>query len=550
MVALVATVSAFLTVGFGCEERPTVNHTTIDRGYPTECNEVRYGENRAARPIPVFAALVLCGGVAAAAQHDLAAKSTEAKQAMDARRFAEAAAIYRELVAALPENPGLHMDLGLALHMEGKYREAADQFQAAVRRDPGMEPAWLLLGLTYRKLDEPQKAVEPLERAVKLRPDDRRAQLELADADLSVGRATDAAEGFGALTKADPQNPKAWQGLGLSYAALGRQSFSELEKIAPGSAYRDALLGRSLFDQHQDRSAFYWYRQALAQDRRLPGAHAALAEIYRRSGHNDWAPIEEERERQIPAPACSQPDSRTGRSNDALECDFLAGRFSEIVSRRTASPEVHYWQARAYGELSHQAFDRLTALPPSPEIHELMAEALIARGNYHGAVNEWNEALKLARGDTHLEQGLAHALWLDNDLQNAKPLLLRLVQSDPESAELNFELGDVVLQVGSTGEAIPYLEKATRLDPQLAPAQAALGRAYLRSGRPREAVTHLKAALPSDEKGSSLYQLAQAYRQTGQADLANQAMREFERTSSAALARTQRKDQEREITAP
>jgi len=31
---LVATVSAFLTVGFCRRERPTVNHRTIDRGYP------------------------------------------------------------------------------------------------------------------------------------------------------------------------------------------------------------------------------------------------------------------------------------------------------------------------------------------------------------------------------------------------------------------------------------------------------------------------------------------------------------------------------------
>jgi hypothetical protein len=31
---LVATVSAFLTVGFCRWEKPTVNHRTIDRGYP------------------------------------------------------------------------------------------------------------------------------------------------------------------------------------------------------------------------------------------------------------------------------------------------------------------------------------------------------------------------------------------------------------------------------------------------------------------------------------------------------------------------------------
>lgn len=507
---------------------------------------MRNGKIRTTRLIPVFAAFLLCSAVSLRSQDDLASKSKLAKNAMDAGRFAEAVAFYRELVQALPENPGLRLDFGLALHLEGKYREAVDQFQIAVRRDPGLAPAWLMMGLDYRKLDQTGKAVEALERALRIQADDKRAQLELADAYLALGRAKEAARGFESLTKTEPANPKAWQGLGLSDAALGRSSFAELEQRAPDSAFRDALLGRSLLDQHQDRSAFYWYRQALVKNDHLPGAHAAVAEIYRRAGHNDWAAVEEDRERRLPEPGCNKPESR----QDALECDFLAGRFSEVISAHAVEPESYYWQARAYGDLALEAFRHLTALPPSSQIHELMAKAFVAQGNYQGAAHEWNEALKLTPEDAHLEQGLARALWLGNDFGKAEPLLRRLVQNDPESAELLFELGDTLLEAGSAEKAVPYLETAVRLAPGLGPAQAALGLAYLRSGRPRDAVLHLKAALPSDETGATLYQLAQAYRQAGQTELANQAMRELDRTTGTALARTQKMDQERVITAP
>ena len=111
-------------------------------------------------------------------------------------------------------------------------------------------------------------------------------------------------------------------------------------------------------------------------------------------------------------------------------------------------------------------------------------------------------------------------------------------------------MGDTLARGGSSQSAIPYLEKAVRFEPSLAPAPAALGRAYLRSGRSREAVPHLKAALPKDEKGATLYQRAQAYKQTGQTELANRALQEFNRTSSAGLERTQQMNEEREITPP
>ena len=462
---------------------------------------------------------------------------------MDAGQFAEAAAIYGELVRALPDNPGLRLNLGLALYSEGKYREALGPLQAAAERDPGSAAAWLMMGLSYLKLNQPPSAVAPLERALQIEPDNQHAQLALADAYLSLGNPQEAALMYKKLSEADPANAKAWQGLGLSYAALSQLSFHRLEDADPESPYHDALLGQSLLGRGQYRSAFYWYRHGLAKDGHLPGAHAALAEIYRATHHPDWALVEEDRQKREPQPDCQA---------ETFECDFLAERFSAVLARTNgnSSPPTLFWQARAYQELSLDAFHHLMALPTSSEVHELMAQADLENHNYHDAAKEWSEALKFAPGDNRLKQALARALWMDNNFEQAEPLLSQLAKANPGSAEILFELGDTLQAMGSYDQAIPWLEKAVRLDPNLAPAQASLGRAYLRVHRTKEAIPHLQAAVPSDATGNTLYQLAQAYKEAGQLALANEAMQKFERDTGAALARTHKMDEEHEITAP
>jgi tetratricopeptide (TPR) repeat protein len=486
---------------------------------------------------------LLVAGVARGQSEDPAARAQRAKQAMSAGRFEEAAAIYRELVRALPHNPGLRLNLGLALHSAGHFREAIGQFRAVLKQQPNSGPAWLMLGMAHLKLGETAQAIGPLERAVKAEPDNKIARLELADACLALGRAGQAAEHFQKLTELDPSQAKAWQGLGLSYISLSRRAFSKLEEVAPESPYWCVLLARSLELQNKAPSAFYLYRQALAKAPDLRGAHTALARIYEKTGHPDWAKVEDDRERHLPLRDCV---------SEKLECDFLAGRFTQLVTVTGHSPtaEAYYWQARAYSELASKAFARLSEMPPSAEIHELMAEAYRIQGDHRQSVNEWEEALKLAPGDRHLQKGLARSLWLDREYRAGQPRLEELVRLEPKSSEVNYLYGDTVLELGEPEKAVSFLEKAVRQSPGLLEAHASLARAYLRLGRVKQAIPHLKAALGIDETGSFYYQLARAYEKTGQTALAKQTMQKFEEISRSLRVRRQKFFEERQITPP
>ncbi len=474
---------------------------------------------------------------------ELAEKSRHAKQAMVAGNYDEAATLYAELVRALPGNPGLVMNLGLALHSAGRYREAIDQFQAVVKRQPDSAAAWLLLGLDHLKVSEPEKAVEPLERVLRTEPGDQTARFELAGALLASGKPEAALPHFLHLAERDPGNPKVWQGLGLSYVALSQQAFHELEKIAPDSAYWDVLLANSLVSRNQYYSAFHLYKQALGKAPGLRPVYEGLADVYRKTGHEDWAAVDEERERHLPAPDCAR---------ETLQCAFLDGRYPELlaIAKELRSPESLFWKATAYSQLSLQAFDRLTRMPHTAEIHELMGDAHRIRGKYDLAVQEWQEALKLAPHDRRALEGLARSLWLNREYSKAQPLLEELVKSEPESTELNYELGDTLLRGESAEQAIPYLEKAVRFSPGHLAAHASLGRAYMRLDLPGRAIPHLKAALSLDPEGSIYYQLSQAYKRAGESVLTEKTMKEFETISEAARRRRPQNVQEYVVTPP
>src|SRR5882724_10928305 len=148
---------------------------------------------------------------------DLAMKSQRARELMADAKFAEAVPLYRELNQAMPNNPGLLLNLGMALHMAGDERNSVPQLEAAVKLDPRLAPAWLFLGAARLQLGRVPTAVEALKMVLGLQPDHRGALEMLAGALLSLDRAAEAADQYGKLADLDPESSPAWYGLGRSY---------------------------------------------------------------------------------------------------------------------------------------------------------------------------------------------------------------------------------------------------------------------------------------------------------------------------------------------
>src|SRR5438046_3213867 len=207
------------------------------------------------------ACLILGASFLAAQRNDLAEKSKRGKELMATGRFEEAIPIYRDLAKALPDGPGPAMDLGLALHMAGHGPEAVTQFQKVLRLEPSNVPARLFLGAAYLGLKNPAKAVEPLRGVVRAEPRNADGHLLLGDALLSLEHYREASQQYEKLSQLEAGNPKAWNGLGQSYEGLARQSFDQLEKAAPDSAYWLDLVAESRAKSDEFKGAYFFYRE-------------------------------------------------------------------------------------------------------------------------------------------------------------------------------------------------------------------------------------------------------------------------------------------------
>jgi tetratricopeptide (TPR) repeat protein len=473
----------------------------------------------------------------------LAAKAQQAREAMATGRFDEAASLYTAIVQAMPNEAGMRMNLGLALSMAGRPKEAVPHLKAALKQKPDLLPASLFLGSAYLELGQAANALEPLRTFVSAQPGHREARRLLADAQLLLERFEAAAREYRTLSEQEPQDPRAWYGLGRSYEGLSARALEQLQKTTPDSGYLSLLVADAMVAQERDKSAFPLYREAIAKKARVAEAHEALSGIYERSGHANWAAAEREKAKAVPPPDCAKP---------SLECAFRAGQYAKVLesARPAATAASRYWSARAAGELAREAFARLEALPPSPESALLRAETLRAQRRYAQCKEDLQKAASAWPADRRVRRELASLLFVAHEQAEARPLLEELLKQEPDAADLLLLLGESWLESKEPAKAVPPLEKAVSADPRLLQARGALGRAYVETGRAAQAVPHLEAALPLDEDGSLHFQLARAYREAGQADAATRTLQAFQDVRRANEARERAEKEEFTISPP
>lgn len=375
----------------------------------------------------------------------------------------------------------LRTNLGIALYCDQQYAAAIQSLHIALRLAPRLVAPHLFLGLAEYHLANLSDAQRELTLFLKQSPLDVTANLWLGYTLVAEGEFAAAEKQFEAVLQQQPANTDAAYALGETSLELGRQAASSLEKLSPDGS-KLLLLASDQYRLQGDAAR----------------ADAALAEANRRSQNSPADAATAQKEQNL-------YDEARNWEAKAQEA------FQSILHSAPDSYRAHQIMADAFVAMQQQgrAIPEyeivITANPTLPEVHESLAQCLIATGRF-------KDALTALRAE-----------------QNLSPVA---------SARLLTRIGQVQLALGAINEAADSLRAAIK-DPQ-APSQAwlLLARVLVQQGHAAESIPLLQHYLVADpNSAAAYYQLARAYRTTGNRAAMTRAMDDFKRTSEDVKAR-------------
>jgi Flp pilus assembly protein TadD len=199
-----------------------------------------------------------------------------AQTAVDQKDFDTAAKTYQQYLAKKPDDATVHFDLGYAYTALGRIDEAKSEYHKAIALDPKMGAAYLNLGLTLLP-SSPGEAIDPLQHAVDLMPDQARPKFLLGTAFDRSGKLDDAIAQYQAAEKLDAEDFNTHLALGLAFLRARRPAEAEPEFRAalahhPDSDQAHLGLGQCLIAQKQ-------YQPGIAELKMYLTSHPGDAKI-------------------------------------------------------------------------------------------------------------------------------------------------------------------------------------------------------------------------------------------------------------------------------
>jgi len=297
-----------------------------------------------------------------------------------------------------------------ALHDGHDANAGLAMLEAAVRKDPEIVDAWLLMGNAYASRRELTRALQCFQRALALKPDYGLAVMNMANVYRDLGRPADAVAGLERLLAVNANNVYARQQMAQIF--LDEDQLADAERELTAVLMQDEqmaaahnALGALRLKQGDTDAGEREIRRALADRPDLALAHFNLALVAERRG--DLASAEAEYQKEIEAhPGSYMAQFNLGKLYE--QRGDRAGQLREYQNAVISNPqfaEGHLFLAKVYldlgrlGEATESARRGLELQPAgewAPLGHFVLADAFTARGNREAAARETAAAQRLA----------------------------------------------------------------------------------------------------------------------------------------------------------
>jgi len=395
----------------------------------------------------------------------------------------------------LREHAGVLFVTGLMRFFQGKYADAWNQLELALRADPKYLPTYYYLGLSNYALGQWQVGQQNLSDYYHKLPEDTQAGLLLACGQLLQGDAASAAATLQTILRHNPKETQALELLGYTYLAQGNisqgvEQLLQRARLPPDTALLRARLGLAQWVLGQKEQAGWQFEQAA---RSAPGQEQirVLRILYRLQAGDSANAMWLTREWREQQPQGPLPEVMQG-----------------IISALQNQPN----EAQA-------AFMRALQLQPGNFAATLHAVRLFKAGQQTEQVRALLQAALQAQPDNAVF--LAELAALEYELENtpeARRLMEAVLVLRPEIALIRLKLAELLLQTQQPQEAVKVLQQAPATSTEQAALQELLGQAQLITGDRFSAIQTLRNLAWSKPSVLNTYLLAAALAEQGETE--------------------------------
>ena len=391
----------------------------------------------------------------------------------------EAAAEYKAALKLDPANASAHFGLGSLYLGLNKSKDAQPELQEAVRLDPALSDAALMLGLAEYRSGQGEEARQQWRRL----------------ADSADPRVSEEAHGMLDRYLLAPLSPN--PAPVLSPSQIEVQQAREAVRNYPKEAYAHNNLALALFHDRQKDEAITEVQTALKLNPDFLDAHNTLGMLLADKSQNDTAIEEYKRALKL--------DSDNGPIHNNLGVIYF--------SRQQWKPAEYEFRKALEGEHS------------APYAHHNLAQTLLQEGRLKDSLQECGKTLQYDPKffGAYATRGLVEDK-LGQEAQGYADLKLA-VQAAGDPSQALLDLADPLRQFAGRKTAVRQFQDLLRLYPPTAAGEEALGRLHLAAGQDQDAAAEFKASVQLDPKRPTVHlMLSRALLRLGQpADAAAEA---------------------------
>lgn len=183
---------------------------------------------------------------------------------------------------------------------------------------------------------------------------------------------------------------------------------------------------------------------------------------------------------------------------------------------------IAYLRARCFEELASAAYLKLYQSDPNSfRLHQLLGDLAAARNDDAHAIEEYRAAIARQPSTPNLHYSLGHVLWKNSDIPAARVEFEAELANTPNHTGALHDLGQTYLMEHQPEKALSYLNQAAAAGGHGPDLDRDLGTAYAQLGDYRNAEKKYNLALDSDRDGSIHFKLARVYRALGEKEKAS-----------------------------